>query len=138
MDRLLRIVATLVMMTSVVSCSVLGIGCEKNAARDVEELKRIVLALLPVSVSSTMQEGNGCDSGDGGYLLFTADRETSIDGLEKSFLAKGWKEINLARDDISRTIVGGVTKLHNGRDVKVVIGLADDSSKVNIFVTYSG
>ncbi|MEV5896683.1 hypothetical protein [Nonomuraea fuscirosea] len=126
------------MMVSIVSCSILGVGCEESAAQDIKELKRIVLELLQASVSSTMQEGDGCDSGDGGYLLFTADRGINVDQFLRPFLIKGWRRIDLARDDVSDIVVGGATTPHDGRDVNVVISLVDNSPTVDIFVTFGG
>ncbi|WP_431923203.1 hypothetical protein [Nonomuraea jabiensis] len=119
-------------------CSILGIGCEEEVEREINDLKQIVPALLPRPIAANLEEGNDCDSGSGGYLSFAADMEENTDQIIQPFLSKGWRKIDPTRDKVGGTFINGVTIQQDGKDINLVISEAQDSPKMDIFVEFGG
>ncbi|MEU7746099.1 hypothetical protein [Nonomuraea sp. NPDC049158] len=132
-----RLAAISGLVFSMVGCSMLGIGCEQAAAQDISELRKIVPPLLPETVAATLQEGNGCDSGDGGYLLFTAGITTDSGKIIDKFISKGWERIDRVKDKMGSRFIDGVTTRQHGEGINLVIDKSDDVTKMDIFVEFA-
>lgn len=85
------IVAIALIATTASGCSA---ACRAEAGEQISQLKRIVPQLLPDSVAVTMEEGDDCDSGTGGYLHFTADVDLGDEKIVEKFISQGWDRIN--------------------------------------------
>ncbi|MEV0626986.1 hypothetical protein [Nonomuraea wenchangensis] len=114
----------------------LGIGCQERAEREIAELRKTVSPLLPGPIAASVQEGDGCDSGDGGYLLFSADIATDSNRIVGPFMSRGWRKIDPAHDEVGGKFINGVTLVQSGKDIDLIISRADDDTKIDIYVTY--
>ncbi|MCP2362470.1 hypothetical protein HD597_009490 [Nonomuraea thailandensis] len=111
--------------TTITGC---GAMCEAQAQQEINELKQIVLRLLPKTIAETVAEEDDCDSGSGGSLSFRADPAlmTSEQIFEK-FLAEGWSRIDEPRDGCLICVDGldGVSTEWGGQEVYLRITNSD-------------
>ncbi|MGW2153229.1 hypothetical protein [Nonomuraea sp. NPDC001699] len=132
MNRLTRtcavIAAGAVFVTALTGC---GAMCEAQAKKEINQLKQIVLALLPVTVAETVMEEDDCDSGSGGSLVFSAQRTMTSEQIFEKFLAKGWSRIDDPEEDgCLRCVDGldGVSTEWDGQEVYLTISNSDDGA----------
>ncbi|MER6950426.1 hypothetical protein ABT294_41045 [Nonomuraea sp. NPDC000554] len=113
-----------------------GAGCRTEADQQIHDLKQIVPKLLPESVAATLEEGNDCDSGEGGHLSFTADPATDSEKLVEKFLSQGWKRIDREKENMGPRFIDGVTTERDGKVVNITIGKSDDGSEMDILAEF--
>ncbi|MFI7424111.1 hypothetical protein [Nonomuraea sp. NPDC049684] len=119
--------AGVVLASSLAGC---GAMCEAQAKQDIDELKQIVLELLPPTVAETVMEDDDCDSASGGFLTFRADRTMTSEQIFEKFLTKGWSRIDDPQDGCFRCVDGldGVSTEWDGDDVYLKISNSEDGS----------
>jgi hypothetical protein len=116
----------------VLAVSMTGCGamCEAAAKRETDELKQIVLGLLPKTIAETVMEEDDCDSGSGGSLLFRANHTMTSEQIFENFLAKGWSRIDDPQDGCPICVDGldGVRTEWDGQEVYLRISNSEDGS----------
>ncbi|MFI6811946.1 hypothetical protein ACIBG7_06040 [Nonomuraea sp. NPDC050328] len=139
MDRLERtgaaLAAGLVLSVLMTGCRP---GCEAAANADIRDLKEIVSGLLPEAVAVTLEEGNDCDSGSGGFISFTASVRMDSEQIFQKFLVKGWSRIDEPHDEQCVICVDGLDGVSTDWEGEVVYLMASkrDDSTMDILAAF--
>ncbi|MFG1956575.1 hypothetical protein [Nonomuraea sp. NPDC049028] len=135
------LLAGILMAAMLAGCQFLSseTNCRQEARRQASELKDAVSGLVPASIAATVEELDGCDSGDeGGWLSFTVYRAVDGEALIHKFVEGGWKPIaDLQKRDECPKCIAGATARINGRSIEVAFMETQESSVFDIIIEFA-
>lgn len=140
-QRLSVAMAGIIFATSVTACGYGPLGlksCRQEAKEQIIELKQVMHGVLPAAIASTQEEGDDCDSAEGGSLLYVAEATVGQKRILEEFIAKGWHPIDRRDKNACPPVdcIDGVTTQWKDKIVDVTLEKSQDQQRFYINVVF--